>query len=252
MHLWVTSSTYPPHLRFPVKSEAQVEEIRVCTNRTCRRQGSMQTFHILTALAPPDVSVKSCGCLGRCGAGPNVALLPDGQIVGHCGTAAGAAELMVGLWHGGGVGDACNKSKSKTSLDALALRMRAEALVDEGNFSKAERLLSQQAIDLKPFGGVHILYKKRSVARLAIHNYSGALEDAAESLTLAPNYAGAYICQGDAFLAMDQYDAAQKSYSTCLEIDPSIRRSKSFKIRIAKLEEKLATINMSHDSISET
>lgn len=143
MHLWVTSSTYPPHLRFPVKSEAQVEEIRVCTNRTCRRQGSMQTFHILTALAPPDVSVKSCGCLGRCGAGPNVALLPDGQIVGHCGTAAGAAELMVGLWHGGGVGDACNKSKSKTSLDALALRMRAEALVDEGNFSEAERLLSQ-------------------------------------------------------------------------------------------------------------
>lgn len=39
-----------------------------------------------------------------------------------------------------------------------------------------------------------------------------------------------YICQGDAFLAMDQLDLAEKSYLTALEIDPSIRRSKSFKV----------------------
>ncbi|OMP09093.1 Tetratricopeptide-like helical [Corchorus olitorius] len=230
---------------FPVKGKAQVDEIRVCTNRSCRRQGSMQTFQTLTALAPPDVSVKSCGCLGRCGAGPNIALLPLAQIVGHCGTAAAAAELLLGLcYEGGGV-------KSKTSLDALALRMRAEALIDEAHFSEAERLLSQ-AIDLKPFGGIHILYKLRSVARLKIHDYSGALEDATQSLTLAPNYAAAYIRQGDAFLAMDQYDAAKKSYATCLQIDPSIRRSKSFKTRITELEEKLATINSQQGSNSET
>ncbi|XVF50358.1 hypothetical protein PTKIN_Ptkin04bG0090900 [Pterospermum kingtungense] len=189
MHLWICNSTYPPHLRFPVKSEApkvQVEEIRVCTNRTCRRQGSFQTFHTLTALAPADISIKTCGCLGRCGAGPNVALLPDGQIVGHCGTAARAAELMVGTCYGGGVVDA--SSMSKTSLDALALRMRAEALIEEADFCEAERLLSQ-ALDLKPFGGIHILYKQRSVARLAMHNYSGALEDVTQSLNLASNYA---------------------------------------------------------------
>ncbi|XP_022726752.1 uncharacterized protein LOC111282763 isoform X2 [Durio zibethinus] len=221
MHLWISNSTYHPLLRFPVKSEAQVQEIRVCTNRTCRRQGSMQTFHTLTALTPPDISVKPCGCLGRCGAGPNVALLPDGQIVGHCRTAAEAAELVVGLWYGGGIGDA--SSKSKASLDALAMRMRAEALIDEADFCEAERLLSQ-ALDLKPVGGIHILYKQRSVARLAMHNYTGALEDATQSLKLAPNYA---------------------------EIDPSIRRSKSFKIRMAKLEEKLATVNTPHDSNSQ-
>ncbi|XVF09326.1 hypothetical protein REPUB_Repub07fG0082900 [Reevesia pubescens] len=251
MHLWISNSTYPPQHRFPVKSEAQVEEIRVCTNRTCRRQGSMQTFHTLTALAPPQISVKPCGCLGRCGAGPNVALLPEGQIVGHCGTAAKAAELMVGLWYEGGVGDACSKTKIKTSLDALSLRMKAEALIDEAHFSEAERLLSQ-ALDLKPYGGIHFLYRQRSVARLAMHNYSGALEDATQFLKLAPNFAEAYILQGDAFLAMNQYDAAQKSYTTCSQIDPSIRRSKSFKIRIAKLEEKLVRINTPHDSNSQT
>lgn len=42
----------------------------------------------------------------------------------------------------------------------------------------------------------------------------------------------AYICQGDVFLAMDKFDSAEISYSTALEIDPSIRRSKSFKVLI--------------------
>ncbi|KAL4346293.1 hypothetical protein GQ457_17G015870 [Hibiscus cannabinus] len=245
MHLWISnSSPFAPHPRFPVKSEGRVEEIRVCTNRTCRRQGSMQTLHTLTALAPPDISVKPCSCLGSCGAGPNVVLLPHGQTVRHCSTSARAAELMVGLFVGGGAGDA--SSKIKTSLDALALRMRAETLIDDADFFEADRLLSQ-AIHLNPFGGIHILYKLRSVARLAMHNYSGALEDASQILKLAPNFAEAYILQGDAFLAMNQYDAAQECYATCLRIDPSIRRSKSFKNRIAKLEQQLAMINTPHD-----
>ena len=40
----------------------------------------------------------------------------------------------------------------------------------------------------------------------------------------------AYICQGDAFMAMDQFVSAEKSYLTSLQKDPSIRRSKSFKV----------------------
>lgn len=38
------------------------------------------------------------------------------------------------------------------------------------------------------------------------------------------------MCEGDVFMAMEEYDAAEKSYLTCLQIDPSIRRSKSFKV----------------------
>lgn len=40
----------------------------------------------------------------------------------------------------------------------------------------------------------------------------------------------AYICLGDAFLAMDKFDSAESSYLTSLHIDPSVRRSKSFKV----------------------
>lgn len=215
----------------PIKAQT---EIRVCVNKTCRRQGSFETLEILTGISPPDVSVKSCGCLGRCGAGPNVVALPSGVLVGHCGTAR-AAELMAGLC-GAGVSDVSK------SLEALALRKRAEGELKTGNFSGAEKLLTE-AIDLKQFGGVHIIYKGRCFARLSMGNYSGALEDAKEALALAPQYPEAHICLGDAFLAMDHTDAAERSYSAALEVDPSLRRSKSFKARIAKLQEKLAAGN---------
>ncbi|GAV79756.1 TPR_1 domain-containing protein/TPR_11 domain-containing protein, partial [Cephalotus follicularis] len=180
------------------KAEIEVEEIRVCTHRSCRKQGSTATLETLTGLAPPNVSVKSCACLGRCGSGPNLALLPASVILSHCGTPARAAQ-------------------------------RAELEIQHSDFYQAELLLSQ-ALDLYPFGGIHIIYKHRSCARLALGNYNGALEDANEALTLSPQYTEAYICQGDAFMALHQYDAAEKSYSTCLEIDPSILRSKFFKV----------------------
>ncbi|KAF5734511.1 sperm-associated antigen 1-like isoform X1 [Tripterygium wilfordii] len=216
---------------------SQIDEIRVCTNRTCRRQGSMQILETLTGLAPPNVSVNRSGCLGRCGAGPNLALLPDGVTIGHCGTAARAAEIMAGFCYGDGGADAAMKS-----LDALSLRKRAEGKILNGDFSDAELLLCQ-ATELNPVGGLHIIYKDRSIVRLAMGNHSGALDDARQALALAHQYTEAYICEGDALLAMYQFDAAEKSYSTCLQIDPSIGRSKPFKARMAKLQEKLTAVN---------
>lgn len=118
---------------------AEIEEIRVCTNRTCRRQGSLQTLETLTGVAPANVAVKSCGCLGRCGAGPNLVALPEGVLMSHCGTAARAAEVLLGLC-GGGV---LNSDHAKKSLEALALRKKAEKEMEDGNFSEAELLLSQ-------------------------------------------------------------------------------------------------------------
>jgi predicted negative regulator of RcsB-dependent stress response len=42
----------------------------------------------------------------------------------------------------------------------------------------------------------------------------------------------AYICQGDAFLALNKFDLAEQSYLASLDIDPSIRNSKSFKVAL--------------------
>ncbi|KAK7398776.1 hypothetical protein VNO78_09948 [Psophocarpus tetragonolobus] len=221
--------------RLDCRAKAQVvEEIRVCTNRTCRRQGSFQTLETLAGLAPPNVAVKSCGCLGRCGGGPNLVVLPGGLVVGHCGTAARAAEVMVTLFAG--------DHDPKTCLDALALRKRADIEFAKQNFTEAELLFSQ-AIDLKPFGGIHITFKCRSFVRLELGNYRGALQDAEEALAFAPGYSEAYVCQGDAFLALNKFDLAEQAYLTSLDVDPSIRHTKSFKARITKLQEKLAAAN---------
>lgn len=139
--LLTTTSFAPPKLRgrrFSV--EAGKQEIRVCTNRTCRKQGSFQTLETLSGLAPPNVAVNPCACLGRCGAGPNLALLPDGIIVGHCGTAARAAEVVFSLF---AVGEGSGSFDAKSSLDALALRKRAEIEFEKQNFTQADLLLSQ-------------------------------------------------------------------------------------------------------------
>ncbi|KAH7857494.1 hypothetical protein Vadar_013360 [Vaccinium darrowii] len=211
-------------------------EIRVCVNRTCKRQGSMETLKTLSGIAPPHVSVNSCGCLGRCGAGPNLVVLPQSAFFAHCGTPARAAHVMFDLCGG-------DLDSWSNSLAALGLRNRAEDLLANGSSNEADVLLSQ-AINLKPLGGVHVLYKARSSTRLAMGNMAGALEDAKEALTIAPKYPEAYICQGDALMAIEQFDAAETSYAMALELDPSIRRSKSFKARIAKLQEKLIAANL--------
>ncbi|KAL6183357.1 hypothetical protein ACLB2K_044768 [Fragaria x ananassa] len=219
--IFITSNPTPRRRSSFITSE--IQEIRVCTNRSCRRQGSMQTLETITALAPPTVAVKSCGCLNRCGNGPNLVALPTGTLVGHCGTMSRAAEVLVAL-----CGGAWDSAAADKSLEALALRNKAEIELSNNNLSQAELFLTQ-AIELRPIGGIHITFKDRSIARLALGNHSGALEDAAQALELNPLYPEAYICQGDAFLAMSQFDSA-------LHIDPSIRRSKSFKARMANLE----------------
>lgn len=94
---------------------SQASEIAVCTNKTCKRQGSQQVQHrIFFALSllqlrshtdtlQPDllmsrpyvqilrvfedldlnegvgISVRSTGCLGNCGSGPNLCLALDGK-----------------------------------------------------------------------------------------------------------------------------------------------------------------------------
>ncbi|KAJ4778339.1 tetratricopeptide repeat (TPR)-containing protein [Rhynchospora pubera] len=211
-------------------------EIRVCVNRTCARQGSRETLLTLSGLAPPGLSVNSCGCLGRCGAGPNVVVLPKGELVGHCGTPARAAEVLAWM---------CGPSFDPgTNLEALGLRKRAELALEKGNEAEAVALLSQ-AIELNPSGGLHVLYHTRSAAKLAMGDNAGALLEAKEACNVDPKFPQGYISQGDAFLAMEEYNSAEEAYATALDLDPSIRRSRSFKARVTKLQGKLMAANAS-------
>jgi len=46
------------------KLREQQHEIRVCINKACRKSGSLETLDVMRSLAPPNVKVESCGCIG--------------------------------------------------------------------------------------------------------------------------------------------------------------------------------------------
>lgn len=59
------------------------KQILVCQNRSCRKAGSARILAAFGTLAPPDLTVVACGCLGHCGSGPMVLVLPDQTLYNH-------------------------------------------------------------------------------------------------------------------------------------------------------------------------
>lgn len=54
-----------------------IKRILVCQNRTCRKQGAKTVLEVLQRNAPSEIEVTGSGCLGKCGSGPMVLVLPD-------------------------------------------------------------------------------------------------------------------------------------------------------------------------------
>jgi (2Fe-2S) ferredoxin len=51
--------------------------ILICQHLTCRKQGAAKVLTVFKNTQLTGVSIEGCGCLGRCGNGPNVLTLPD-------------------------------------------------------------------------------------------------------------------------------------------------------------------------------
>ncbi|NJK38967.1 MAG: (2Fe-2S) ferredoxin domain-containing protein [Oscillatoriales cyanobacterium RM1_1_9] len=56
-------------------------QILICQNRTCRQQGSAQVLANglanFKALSISDWTIRGTGCLGHCGSGPMILILPE-------------------------------------------------------------------------------------------------------------------------------------------------------------------------------
>ncbi|MGB7440167.1 MAG: (2Fe-2S) ferredoxin domain-containing protein [Coleofasciculaceae cyanobacterium] len=59
------------------ESEIASKSILVCQNTTCCKQGSAQVLASFTTNSIAGVEVAGCGCLGQCGNGPMVLVLPE-------------------------------------------------------------------------------------------------------------------------------------------------------------------------------
>jgi uncharacterized protein (DUF952 family) len=50
--------------------------VLICQHLTCRKQGSAKVLAAFRGLKTPNVTYEGCGCLGNCGNGPMVLILP--------------------------------------------------------------------------------------------------------------------------------------------------------------------------------
>ena len=63
---------------------SQVERrLLVCQNRTCRKQGSAKVLAAFQTFDIPNITVEKSGCLGKCGNGPMVLVLPEEVWYSH-------------------------------------------------------------------------------------------------------------------------------------------------------------------------
>lgn len=67
--------------------------VRVCQNRTCRKQGAAKVLAAFEAMSIPGVTVIGSSCLGQCGNGPMVLVLPD--MVWYSGVRVAEVPLIV-------------------------------------------------------------------------------------------------------------------------------------------------------------
>jgi (2Fe-2S) ferredoxin len=56
--------------------ERERDRILVCQHLTCRKQGAAKVLAELRKVDRSDIAIEGCGCLGRCGSGPNILILP--------------------------------------------------------------------------------------------------------------------------------------------------------------------------------
>ena len=71
------------HINFLLHGNSSPKRVLVCQNRTCKKQGAGKVLAAFKAHEVPDITVTSSNCLGQCGMGPMVLVIPD--EVWYCG-----------------------------------------------------------------------------------------------------------------------------------------------------------------------
>ena len=52
-------------------------QVLICQNRTCKKDGADKVLAIFKQAAIANVKIEESGCMGLCGSGPMVLVLPD-------------------------------------------------------------------------------------------------------------------------------------------------------------------------------
>jgi len=149
---------------------------------------------LATDLALPGVAISGCGCLGGCGSGPNVALIPPSGAPVVAGRVATPARLFAAL-RAAGVADV-----SPAAAAAVAARLAGNEAARGGDLAGAMGHYSRGLAELEGAAGPcgrHLLLANRAGVRLATGDAAGAAADADDAAACAPpGFAAARVRQG--------------------------------------------------------
>ncbi|PNH08665.1 Protein STIP1 [Tetrabaena socialis] len=189
-------------------------ELRVCVNRTCKRQGSEQVLKFAQDLGLPSVRAAPTGCLGNCGSGPNLVLLPNEQLLNHVATPKDLAQVLTAF---------CNFQIDDVLLQATQLRLAGNAHAAQLEFRQAIESYTQ-ALELKPPNGNHMLYTNRSAVYLQSGDKKASLDDARRAVGCAPKgFHAAHVRLIDSLYALGEYGAAAEACRQAAAADSSFK-----------------------------
>jgi len=207
------------------------QELAVCTNRTCKKQGSQQVLRFLQDIsAGSGVSARESGCLGTCGSGPNILVSDKNKavkIVSHVATYADAQQLLSQF---------CGVSVDSGLLQSTQLRLSANAAAIEGRLEDAIDIYSQ-ALSLQA-PNRHLLFSNRSAAFLQLKRAEEALLDAESALAIAPpTFHTAWVRVIDSLYALNQHAAAAERLQAALKLCPGFSGCPEYKAIRQALQE---------------
>ena len=175
------------------------------------------------------VRAREAGCLGRCGAGPNLAVLPQGLVVqGVSGSGEHVARLLERQCGAAGARRSLGPWRALRDGRALIQGGRAEAAADR--LSEGLELctaLEEEVPEASPAAAAfwrQRLLSNRSAARLSAGNPAAALDDARAVVALAPNWPSGFLRLGDCLSDLGHCLAAGEAYAAAEDLDPALAR----------------------------
>jgi tetratricopeptide (TPR) repeat protein len=193
--------------------------LHICTGKVCKRQGSPQLLKFAQDLGLEEISVQEAGCLGNCGKGPNMLLMPQELHLRAVATPNDVLEVL------GSFGVAIPPEV----LQATQLRLAGNALAVGGDLRGAVAKY-EEALALGPARGRHMLLSNLSAAQLQLGDKEAALQAAQAAVDCAPRgFHMAHVRLIDCLYAVGRYQQAAAALEAAVAADGSFKAIPEFK-----------------------
>ncbi|KAI8468263.1 MAG: hypothetical protein J3K34DRAFT_427668 [Monoraphidium minutum] len=203
-------------------------EVRMCTGKVCKKQGSEQLVRFGQDLGLRELEITACGCLGNCGNGPNLVVLPQAMVLRHVSTPADLAHVLRAF---------CGADVGDEVLRATELRLAGNALAGAGDFAGAIERYEAALAAAPRAGSAYMIHSNLSAAHLQLGRKDAALTHAQAAVGGAPRgFHKAHVRLIDSYYALGRFSDADAALSAALAADASFAQQPEYKMIVQALK----------------